>query len=153
MRKPDFVAKYGPLLHMLNGGEDDFATLAAESGYTRDTGRHWRDGHCRAVLGYIRTLRADYEVIWQQVSGHAVLDASLGELLGQTESRMKRLVWRLRIYALVQRLAPVPHQGRIPRLRSLVLKALPTVESLEVEQVLLALETLHQRGGARVFLP
>jgi len=153
MEKPDFVAKYGPLLQILNGGEDDFSELAAQLGYTENIGRMWRNAHCRAVLGYIRTLRTDYEVLWQQISGSAVTDASLGALLGETEARIRRLIWRLRAYVVVQRLAPVPRQGRVPRLRSLVLRALPKPPGLDVKEILLAMEALHELGRATVFLP
>jgi len=51
MQTPDFVAKYGPLIHILEGGDDDLEAIAEEEGYTRRDGREWRDTHCRALLG------------------------------------------------------------------------------------------------------
>ena len=73
MEEPDFVAKYGALLHILEHGQEDLEALAGEQGYSDETSRQWRDTHCDAVLGYMRAIRTDFEILWQQTSGKATL--------------------------------------------------------------------------------
>ena len=91
MEGPDFIAKYGALLRILERGEEDMEALAAEPGYTYEIGRELRNTHCEAVLGYMRAIRTDYEVLWQQTSGRAIRDPWLGTWLGNTEKRLRRL--------------------------------------------------------------
>src|SRR5437588_11537863 len=112
MEEPDFVSKYGAPLYMLEHGEEEIEEFAQEPGYTRAIGRQWRRTHCEAVLGYMRSIRTDYEILWQQTSAKAVRDAWLGTWLGNTEKQLKRLQRRLRVYVLVQKIAPPPRPGK-----------------------------------------
>jgi hypothetical protein len=154
MEGPDFIEKYGALVHILEHGEDDLEELAAEQGYTRAAGREWRNAHCKAVLGYLRAIRTDYEVLWQQTSARAIKDAWLGTWLGDTERRLRHLQRRLRLYVVIQRIAPPPGRGELPRtVRRFVMSLLPKVSGSEVQQVLTTMRRIHQRGGASVFLP
>jgi hypothetical protein len=154
MDLPDFVAKYGPLIHMLEQGEEDLQTIATEQGYTRAIGRQWRDAHCRAVLGYMRAIHTDYEVLWQQTSGKAVSDAWLGTWLGDVERELQHFQRRVRLYVVVQRLTPPPRQGNgSRRLRKLLVGLSPKLKRSDVEQILCMMRRIHQRGGATVFLP
>lgn len=154
MDAPDFVAKYGPLIHILEQGEEDLETIAAEQGYTRSIGRQWRDAHCRAVLGYMRAIHTDYEVLWQQTSGKAVGDAWLGTWLGDVEKELQQFERKVRLYVVVQRITPPPRRGNgRGRLRKLLIGLSPKVRGSDVEQILCTMRRIHQRGGATVFLP
>jgi hypothetical protein len=154
METPDFLAKYGALLHILEHGEEDLDALATQEGYTYQTGRLWRDTHCEAVLGYMRAIRTDYEVLWQQTSGEAVRDAWLGAWLGTTEKQIRRLERRLRAYVLIQRIAPPLKPGMHRRtLRRFLFGFFPKVGGSEVKEILSAMHRIHLRGGATVFLP
>ena len=154
MEEPDFVAKYGALLHILEHGQEDLEALAGEQGYSGETGRQWRDAHCDAVLGYMRAIRTDFEILWQQTSGKALRDAWLGAWLGNTERQLRRLQRRTRLYVLIQRMAPPPRPGIHRRtLRKLLLGFLPKVSGSEVKDILCTMHRIHQRGGATVFLP
>lgn len=154
MDAPDFIAKYGPLIHILEQGEEDLETIAEEQGYTRTTGRAWRDAHCRAVLGYMRAIRTDYEVLWQQTSAKAVGDAWLGTWLGAVEKELRRFERRIRLYVFVQRITPPPRQGNSRKgLRKLLLRLSPRVPKSDVEQMLCTMRRIHQRGEATVYLP
>jgi len=68
MEAPDFMTKYLPLIYILEDCEDDLAAIAKEEDYTRAIGRGWRDTHCKAVLGYTRAIRTDFEMLWQQTA-------------------------------------------------------------------------------------
>jgi hypothetical protein len=150
MEAPDFIAKYGPLIHILEAGEEDLETIAQEEGYTRAIGREWRDAHCQAVLGYLRAIRTDYEVLWQQTSAKAVSDAWLGNV----EKELKRFERRIRFYVFVQRITPPPGQGNgRRRLRKFLLGLSPQVGKSEVEQILCTMRRIHHRGEATVYLP
>ena len=154
MDTPDFVTKYGPLIHILEQGEEDLEAIAAEQGYTRTIGRQWRDGHCKAVLGYLRAIHTDYEVLWQQTSGKAVSDAWLGTWLGDVERQLQHFKRKVRLYVVVQRLTPPPRQGNAKgRLRKLLIRLSPKVRGADVEQILCMMRRIHQRGGATVYLP
>ncbi len=154
MDAPDFVAKYGPLIHILEEGEEDLETIAEEHGYTRTIGREWRDAHCKAVLGYMRAIRTDYEVLWQQTSGKAASDIWIGKWLGDVEKELYRFERRVRLYVALRRLTPVPSQGCRPRrLRKFLIGLLPKVQRSDVEELLCMMRRIHQRGGATVFLP
>ena len=154
MDAPDFVAKYGPLIHILEAGENDLEEIAEEEGYTRTIGREWRNAHCTAVLGYLRAIRTDYEVLWQQTSAKAVSDAWLGTWLGDVEKDIKRFERRVRVYAVVQKIIPPPSQGNgRGRFRKLLVGIAPKVRRSDVEQTLCMMRRIHQRGGATVFLP
>jgi len=154
MQTPDFVAKYGPLIHILEGGDDDLEAIAEEEGYTRRDGREWRDTHCRALLGYMRAVRTDYEVLWQQTSGQAATDALLGKLLGNTERELRRLERKVRLLVLLRRLTPPPSQGYRPRrLRKFLVGLFPKINRIDVEPILVMMRRVHRQGGASVFLP
>jgi hypothetical protein len=154
MDAPDFIAKYGPLIHILEEGEEDLETIAEEQGYTRAIGREWQDAHCGAVLGYLRAIRTDYEVLWQQTSAKAVADAWLGTWLGAVEKELRHLERRLRFYVFVQRITPPPgHRNRHGRLRRFLLGLSPKVRKSDVEQILCTMRRIHQRGDATVYLP
>jgi hypothetical protein len=154
MEEPDFVAKYGALLHILEHGEEDLDHLAGEPGYSYETGRRWRDAHCDAVVGYMRAMRTDYEILWQQTSARAVRDAWLGSWLGNAEKQIKRLQRRISLYVLIQRIAPPPKPGVHRRtLRKFLFSFFPKVRGSEVTQILSTMHRIHQRGGASVFLP
>lgn len=154
MDAPDFVAKYGPLIHILEAGDKDIEEIAMEEGYTRAIGREWQDGHCKAVLGYLRAIRTDYEVLWQQTSGKAVSDVWLGTWLGDVEKDIRRLARRVRLYAVVQKITPPPSRGNgRRRFRKLLIAIAPKVKRSDVEQMLCMMRRIHQRGGATVFIP
>jgi len=154
MDAPDFVSKYGPLIHILEAGEQDLEEIAEEEGYTRTIGREWRDAHGKAVLGYLRAIRTDYEVLWQQTSAKAVSDVWLGTWLGDVEKGIRRFERRVRLYVGVQKIIPPPSQGnRRGRFRKLLIGIAPKVNKLDVEQILCMMRRIHQRGGATVFLP
>jgi hypothetical protein len=154
MDAPDFLAKYGPLIHILEQGEEDLEAIAAERGYTPTIGRQWRDAHCKAVLGYLRAIRTDYEVLWQQTSAKAVSDAWLGTWLGDVEKGIQRFERKVRLYVVVQRVTPPPRHGNgRGRVRKLFIGMLPKVRGSDVEQILSTMRRIHQRGGATVYLP
>ena len=154
MDAPDFMAKYGPLIHILEEGEEDLETIAEEQGYTRAIGRKWRNTHCNAVLGYMRAIRTDYEILWQQTSAKAVADAWLGTWLGEVEKQLQSFERRLRVYILIQRIIPPPGQGNSHRrLRKFVLGLTPKMRKSDVEQILCTMRRIHQRGEATVYLP
>jgi len=154
MDAPDFVRKYDPLIHILEAGEQDLEEIAEEQGYTRAIGRDWRDAHCKAVLGYLRAIRTDYEILWQQTSAKAVSDAWLGTWLGDVQKDIRRFERRVRLYALVQKMIPPPRQGNTrTRFRKLLVGIAPKVSRSDVEQILCMMRRIHQRGGATVFLP
>ncbi len=150
---PDFIGKYGPLLHILQGGDEDINTLAGSPGYTRVIGRQWRKTHCQAVRGYMHAIRIDYEVLWQQISGKAVYDPMLAAQLAKTENQLRRLERRMRLYLLIQRIAPTPMPGQIGLARSLFMNLFPAVDTSKIVQLLSAMHTLHDNAGAKVFLP
>lgn len=154
MDAPDFIAKYAPLIHILEQGEEDLETIAQEQGYTRTTGRAWRDVHCEAVLGYMRSIRTDYEVLWQQTSARAVGDAWLGTWLGTVEKQLERFERRIRLYVFVQRMTPPPRRGNSHRrIRKYLLKLSPRVTKSDLEEMLYTMRRIHQRGDATVYLP
>ena len=154
MEEPDFVAKYAALLHILEHGEEDLETLASEQGYSYENGRQWRDTHCDAVLGYLRAICTDYEILWQQTSGNALRDAWLGAWLGNTEKQIRRLQRRMKMYVLIQRMAPPPSPGMHRRtVRKFLLGLMPKVNGPEVKEILCTMHRIHQRGEATVFLP
>lgn len=154
MAEPDFIAKYSALLHILERGDEDLEVLAGEQGYSYETGRQWRDTHCEAVLGYMRAVRTDYEILWQQTSGKAVRDPWLGAWLGKTEKQLRRLQRRVRLYVIIQRVAPPP-SPRVHRrvLRRFLFGFLPKVSGSEVREILSTMLRIHRRGEATVFLP
>jgi len=154
MDAPDFMAKYGPLIQILEGGEEDMETIAEEPGYTRTIGREWRDAHCRAVLGYLRAVRTDYEVLWQQTSGKAAGDVWLGTWLGDLEKELQRFERKVRFYVVVRRITPPPgHMNVMRRLRKFLVSMSPRVRVSDLEQIFGMMRRIHQRGGASVFLP
>jgi hypothetical protein len=154
MEAPDFIAKYGPLIHILEHGEEDLEAIAEEQGYTRVIGREWRDTHCKAVLGYLRAIRTDYEVLWQQTSAKALSDAWLGTWLGNVEKELRHLERQVRVNIFLQRLIPPPSRGNgRRRFRKLLLGLSPKVSKSDVEQILCTMRKIHKRGDATIYLP
>jgi hypothetical protein len=149
---PDFLTKYGPLLQLLEHGEEDWEFLTEQPSYTRKMGRAWRRSHCRAVLGYMRSIRTDFEVLWQQTSGAAVRDAWLGQWLGDTERQLVRLERKIRLYVLIQNVVPVPGP-RFTGVRKSLLARMPLAAASEFREMFSGMLHIHQRGGATVYLP
>lgn len=149
---PDFLAKYGPLLKLLEHGEDDWEFLASQPNYSSKIGRAWRRSHCRAVQGYMRAIRTDFEVLWQQTSGAAVRDAWLGHWLGNTERQLRRLERKVRFYIFIQNIVPVPGRRSIAIRRSLLARV-PMVGASEFREMFVEMLHIHRRGGATVYLP
>ena len=111
MEAPDFMTKYLPLIYILEDCEDDLAAIAKEEDYTRAIGRGWRDTHCKAVLGYTRAIRTDFEMLWQQTAAKAADDVWLGTRLGNLEQELHQFERALKIYVLFQKMIPVPGHG------------------------------------------
>ena len=151
---PDYIEKYGPLLQILQGGDEDLNTLAEEGGYTTEIGRQWRKTQLKAISGYMRAIRTDYEVLWQQASGKALFDPVLASLLVKTDNQLRRLERKMRFYIFLQKIVPTHFPGeRSGSARSILSNVFPTVDRSEVVQLLSAMRTLHRNADAKIFLP
>ncbi len=151
---PDYIEKYGPLLQILQGGDEDLNTLAEEHGYTAEIGRQWRKTQFKAISGYMRAIRTDYEVLWQQASGKALFNAVLAERLMKTDNQLRSLERKMRFYILLQRIVPTHIPGeRSGSARSILTTFFPKVDRAEVVQLLSAMHVLHRDADAKIFLP
>ena len=150
---PNSLAKYGPLLKLLEHGEDDWEFLASQPNYSSKIGRAWRRSHCRAVQGYMRAIRTDFEVsVATNFRGGGSRCAWLGHWLGNTERQLRRLERKVRFYIFIQNIVPVPGRRSIAIRRSLLARV-PMVGASEFREMFVEMLHIHRRGGATVDLP
>jgi hypothetical protein len=152
--EPNFLEKYGPFIRILETGDEDYEYLAAKPGYTSAVGRDFRNMYFNVIKGYMRSIRTDFEVLYQQTAARALMDEKLGELLGDLEARLKRIERRVWLYLFLQRLTPLP--GSWPHrsaARVLMSTVMPKNTVTEIRDLLSAMVAIHRTYEVRVFLP
>jgi hypothetical protein len=153
-REPNFLEKYGPFIRILETGDEDYEYLAAKPGYTSAVGRDFRKMYFNVIKGYMRSIRTDFEVLYHQTAGRALMDENLGELLGDLEARLKRIERRVRMYLFLQKFTPLP--GNWPHrsaARVLMSTVMPKNTAKEIRDLFSAMLAIHRRYEVRVFLP
>jgi hypothetical protein len=153
-REPNFLEKYGPFIRILETGDEDYEYLAAKPGYTSAVGRDFRSMYLNVLKGYMRSIRTDFEVLYQQTAARALMDEQLGELLGDLEARLKRIERRVRLYVFLERLTPLPGSGpHRSAARVLMSTVMPKNTAREIRDLFSAMLVIHRRYEVRVFLP
>jgi hypothetical protein len=153
-QEPNFLAKYGPFIRILETGDEDYEYLAAKPGYTSAVGRDFRSMYFNVIKGYMRSIRTDFEVLYHQTAARALMDEKLGELLGDLEARLKRIERRVRLYLFLERLTPLP--GSWPHrsaARVLMSAVMPKGTVAEIRDLFSAMLAIHRTYHVRVFLP
>ena len=153
-REPNFLEKYGPFIRILETGDEDYEYLAAKPGYTSSVGRDFRKMYFNVTKGYMRSIRTDFEVLYHQTAGRALMDEQLGELLGDLEARLKRIERRVRLYLFLERITPLP--GSWPHrsaARVLMSTVMPKNTATEIRDLFSAMLAIHRTYQVRVFLP
>jgi hypothetical protein len=106
------------------------------------------------IKGYMRSIRTDFEVLYEQTAARALTDEKLGELLGDLEARLKRIERRVRLYLFLERLTPLP--GSWPHrsaARVLMSTVMPKGTVAELRNLFSAMLVIHRNYHVRVFLP
>jgi hypothetical protein len=153
-REPNFLEKYGPFIRILETGDEDYEYLAAKPGYTSAVGRDFRKMYFNVIKGYMRSIRTDFEVLYQQTAARALMDEQLGELLGDLEARLKRIERRVRMYLFLQKFTPLP--GNWPHrsaARVLMSTVMPKNTAKEIRDLFSVMLAIHRTYEVRVFLP